>query len=675
MLDWNRFESLTGLPANNFEKLCRSIVRRQFGSLGILRELKNQPGVEFHITLNKDSSQFGIKDETVGWQCKWFEYRANGELTSSAKSQIQDSLDKTVKHLPSMSHWILWTHKTLSKVDQNWYYGLASSLGFKLYLWNADDIDSFLAGTSLELRNSYFGELALTRQILEQQHAEAVAPISSRWMKLTHQQTKEEREIRQSLGEPAAFDRFKSICSRLSKAKNAIVEVVDTADYCPWAAELKRFIGTCETVVGYADFFQSPVGAGDIDKIAAMVEASKTLLSVMIYKLMSKLRKFNLPLAIPVTNAVAYIKDTNAILQTVHESVTRSFIAILADAGGGKTQLAAALTAPQDNRAAGILLLGRDLRKGCTLDKLAAKYSFYGKAVESFNAILAALDAAAYRDNCRLPIVIDGLNEAEDPRDWKYLLAPIIERLKHYPNVLLVCTLRTGEKKRANSDSFSVTEGSREEFAKMALPENCHTLISKGFDGLTQQAVEAYFHHFKIVADPQLAPIDFFSHPLNLRIFCEVTNRKAQAPVHVTSFPASISTLFEKQIDHVAVRIAELPNLHRVYKKEDVLRAIFEFGVLLWECNTRSVCEDEFLDKVSLRGQNWDESFVNLLAQEGILFRDSAEQPHAYILTPVYDRLGGYLIASMLLHSHRGEAFERFVKQEDSIDAIFGGRE
>ena len=47
-------------------------------------------------------------------------------------------------------------------------------------------------------------------------------------------------------------------------------------------------------------------------------------------------------------------------------------VAVIADAGGGKTQLAAQLTAPQTNRPAGILLHGRDLRAGQGLDSLDA---------------------------------------------------------------------------------------------------------------------------------------------------------------------------------------------------------------------------------------------------------------------------------------------------------------
>ena len=43
---------------------------------------------------------------------------------------------------------------------------------------------------------------------------------------------------------------------------------------------------------------------------------------------------------------------------------------------------------------------------------------------------MAAVDAAAQRQNTKLPIVIDGLNEAEDPRDWKDLLSSLAVTLK-----------------------------------------------------------------------------------------------------------------------------------------------------------------------------------------------------------------------------------------------------
>jgi hypothetical protein len=177
MQDWSRFQNLPGADTENFEKLCRGVVRRHFGYLGPLHELKNQPGVEFYITLNEDHPSLAKKNGTVGWQNKWFSYKANGELTSGAKNQILHSLEKTKEHVSHINHWFLWTHQTLAKCDQDWYFGLQDNYDFTLHPWNQDHLEELLSGPALDLRNTYFGELALTHEMLLEQHEKSIAPI------------------------------------------------------------------------------------------------------------------------------------------------------------------------------------------------------------------------------------------------------------------------------------------------------------------------------------------------------------------------------------------------------------------------------------------------------------------------------------------------------------------
>ncbi|MCV5977671.1 hypothetical protein OFO29_35590, partial [Escherichia coli] len=88
---------------------------------------------------------------------KWFQYKSDGGLTTGAKSQIKHSLDTTKKYLPDLNVWILWTHKTLAKADQTWFYDLQTKYGFTLHLWNENDLESYLSGPATELRASYFG--------------------------------------------------------------------------------------------------------------------------------------------------------------------------------------------------------------------------------------------------------------------------------------------------------------------------------------------------------------------------------------------------------------------------------------------------------------------------------------------------------------------------------------
>jgi hypothetical protein len=71
-LDWTRFYSLPGDKTRNFENLCRSIVRLQYGRFGVFKALANQPGVEFHIKLT-ESCQLGDPSRWFGWQCKLYQ--------------------------------------------------------------------------------------------------------------------------------------------------------------------------------------------------------------------------------------------------------------------------------------------------------------------------------------------------------------------------------------------------------------------------------------------------------------------------------------------------------------------------------------------------------------------------------------------------------------------------
>ncbi len=674
MLNWERFKTLPGQAAINFEKLCRGIVRRHFGSQGPLHELKNQPGVEYYIQLNKDHARLGEKDDIVGWQCKWFQYNANKNLSASAKSQIVHSLEKTVEHVPDLKHWILWTHQTLTKVDQEWYYDLKVQYGFELYLWNEDDLDELLSGPAIDLRQSYFDELALTADMLAEQHKKSVAPVLSRWVHEAHQQMQLEHKARQVLGEPQAWVGFADVHSRFEKVISLINEAIIETEYSQWNTEIQDFATSCKMFSEICTVFYKSISGENLAQIDEFLQISENFSKHGIHIVLRRLRRANLPLALIITDALAYIKDIKELLATAHNLLANQFVAVVADAGGGKTQFSAEITAPRGNRPAGILLLGRALKSGGNLDTLVQTFIFYGQRVNNFEALISAVDSAGDRENCRLPIVIDGLNEAQDPRDWKPLLASILPVLKKYPNVVLICTLRTGERLRHYRNSgYSAGAESRECFARQALPDNSKIIESEGFDeGLTLKAIRAYFKLYKIEANPFSAPQDFFSHPLNLKIFCEVTNPKAEKTVQVNHFPSSVYSLFRQQMLYMAATIANMTNLARRYQESDIEKALYFLGKTLWEAGTRSVSEELFRKSSGYTVKGWEEDVVNLLAQEGILFRDNGDSPYDYLLTPVYDRLGGYLIADYLLKLKGNQEYSSWMQSENFIKVLFG---
>ncbi|MGH1439098.1 MAG: hypothetical protein ACRBBR_03210 [Cellvibrionaceae bacterium] len=676
MLDWSRFQNLPGADTENFEKLCRGVIRRNFGSLGPLRELKNQPGVEFHITLNEDHSRIGRKNETIGWQNKWFSYKANGELTSSAKQQILHSLDKTKEHVSQINHWFLWTHKILAKCDQDWFGELQQNYDFILHLWNQDDLDDLLSGPALDLRNSYFGELALTGEMLSDQHERSIAPIRNRWLHEVHQRMDAELQVRKVLGEKEAWDSFRNIANNLEEVSDEIKSSIDLHTYQLWQDELRVFHECCSDLIHSCKVFDKDICGDDIQDVMAMLDEASSSSRSDIHKTLMQLRSRNLPLSLTITNALAYIKDVKGLFKSAIELLSQQLIAIVADAGGGKTQLSVELTAPTPDRPAGIFILGRSLKKGMTLNDIANNFVFYQKQVNNFEALVSAINSVGERVDRRIPVVIDGLNESQDPREWKWLLESALPIIKKYPNVVMVCTLRTAEKSSKRHYGGAVRKqgnNGREGNAHQSLPESTYEILSQGYnEKLTYKAIKDYFKLYKIKADPINAPLRFFSHPLNLKIFCEVTNRKAQSEVRISHFPSSIYSLFREQMDHTANTIASFTNLSQKYQFEDVKKAIYFMGECGWQQNSRSISEDKFRNRLNHQLNDWDADIVNLLAQEGIVFRDEGQERYAYELTPVYDRLGGFIIAEYLLEKNAGKRLDGWVAESEVIEKLFG---
>ena len=219
-LNWSIFTGLPGGAEKNFELLCRAIVRRNFDSFGVFRALANQPGVEFHLKLDKRCDALGDPGRWWGWQCKWYDLPANGALGATRRANIEDGLRKTETHLPDLTDWVLWTRRTLTKDDQDWFSGLSSKM--KRHLWTGDEVDNLLTGQAAVLRGTYFGELVLTPDILREVHEQAVAPIRARWQPDVHHVGEAERELRRMLGESEAWDVLRVLTTDLRENAQSV---------------------------------------------------------------------------------------------------------------------------------------------------------------------------------------------------------------------------------------------------------------------------------------------------------------------------------------------------------------------------------------------------------------------------------------------------------------------
>lgn len=677
-LDWSKFNILPGDKAINFENLCRAVIRLHFGQYGQFEALKNQPGVEFHLNITHDCDTLGKIGRWYGWQCKFFTLTAAGKLRSSSKNKIKESIRKTLEHVPGITDWVLWLPYTLCKDDYNWYKSLKKELGieFKLHLWAKEDIETHLVGPGLLLKESYFGDLILTPEELHIRHTEAVQPIKSRWMKGIHQEVDAERYLRRVLLEPVAWDSMISVGESLKKSASIFLQKENHTSI-KLKDTLVPFAEACLKVSNMLLNFHVELEDVDFESIIQKFNEHNLLITIDIHAVPRKLRTWNHPLSLIATNALNDLRYAKRLFDEIKDKVQIGVLAVLAEAGGGKTQIAAQLTSKQSKRPAGILLHGRDLHKGENLDNLSRKYLINGKPVNSFESLIASLDSAGKRASCRLPIVIDGLNEAENPKDWKAPLASLQETMKRYQNVVVVCTLRTGEHKREIGID-RVTESSwddvnpRECFAVMSLPEDIEILEIEGFGKDELEAIKKYFHYYKIDSADMALPFDFFQHPLNLRIFCEISNPDRKSTFKVDYFPASLTPLFDEFIDNMCKRISEMPNLGNSYNYSDLKLYIYYLGIQLWESGSRDINESNFRDIAQDNNRPWRSQIVNLLVQEGLIFRNPGVEPGIYELSPVYDALGGFIIANSILLKYKSSSNFDWLNEKSFLDNITG---
>lgn len=648
-LNWDIFTGLPGSAEKNFELLCRGIVRLNFGSFGIFRALANQPGVEFHLKLDKRCELLGDPGRWWGWQCKWYDLVAGRSLGAARRAKIKDSLRKTEVHIPGLTDWVLWTRHALTKGDQRWFSELSSKM--QLHLWTSDDIDNLLSGQAAVLRNTYFGELILTPDLLRERHEQSVAPIRARWQPDVHHVGDAERELRRMLGELDAWDVLRALSSDL----RASAQAVETSPPVPplLTPVMTDVIAASRHSADTLDRVVEGIRSGDLDLLRDELSAQPRALPESVATAPRRLRAGNHRASLYVTNAVAGCHDAVRVLGDIEDAFSSRLIAVVAPAGCGKTHLAAQLTAGTTARLHGVLLHGRELHATHTLDDLARRVSVAAQPVPSMEALLAAVDAAGQRAHQRLLMFIDGLNESEDPRMWKPLLASLETTLAKYPYILLICTLRP-------------------EFVNDALPDETRRVEINDYGEETIEAIHEHFRYWKIDATDALLP-GFLRHPLTLRMFCEVTNPDRKQVVGVGAMPGSLTELFERYLEQVSIRVVELaPRAHRFYA-QDVNAAISTIANKLWELRTRSIAYGELRNLLGDTQRPWDQSLVRALEAEGVLLRLPSNGSDSFV--PVYDLLGGHIIANALLSKYGQNTFKAWIKKPSTTTLLAGNYE
>ncbi len=363
-----------------------------------------------------------------------------------------------------------------------------------------------------------------------------------------------------------------------------------------------------------------------------------------------QLRKRRLPAGLAVSGLAAEIRDVVRWLQQTQGDAAAPLLAVVGAAGLGKTHLAAQLTAPTARPTAGVFIQGGWLRTSGTLDDLARRIP--GLKVERFDNLLEALNSAGARAGTRIPLVVDGLNEAERPSEWRPLLNELVPALRDYPNVLVIITLR-------------------EALASRAVPDAATTISLEWDQPEVFDIVRTYFEHYLIDAYGAWLPTGMFNNPLFVRVYCEAANPLRDRPVGVEALPTSLIGVFELYRDGVIHRLADDPARVTI-PADQIKRRLADLARHMWTHRARRLPSDEAREILDAGESNWDESLFRRLEEEGVLFREEVDGSDDTETGIVFDRFAGYLIADALLGGMTYAEVEDRLAETSLWDSLLG---
>lgn len=637
-LPWQHFNELPGERWRNWELLCREILRRQYEHYGPILTRKHQPGVEFHLKVQRSGSELGPAGRHWGWQCKWFEpdaLRFNGSLRSDQRRSIEEAIAKTAAHLPTLTDWVLWTREKLSADDQRWFEALEAP--FALHQADEDTLTGMLTGRAEILRQTWFGELVLDPVTLDERWREAIAPIAGRYVNALHIETPGRSELAEYLPDPALLDRLTRLQGDLAQAEHEVSQAGQNSLFEPVRDLAHDVVGILSPARDHLVDIASAIAEGELPSASRVApdEEQRAAWEGLKDRIGETIDRRHRE-AFAFAQADRAVRAVEGFLSRLEKALQTPLLAVLGAAGAGKTHLAASLTDPH-GPVGGALILGQQFGGEIEDDDLARKAGIGTNRDE----LLEALEAVGVREGRRIPLVIDGLNESRDPRSWEVALSRLAERLKRLRHVIAIVTLRPS-------------------YRDLALPADAPTVEIQGFEGAENEAVSRFFDYYKIEADPRAIEWWRPSEPLLLSIFCRTVNPDREDRIGADDLPGSLHEVFDHYmqdaIDRIAGRLRADPR--------STQRALLRLAHRFFEEGKRALDADAVTEALEGgRCADWERSLRFQLEAEGILHRDIIGATEA--LAWSYDLLGGQLIAKAILarHPERGEVAKPSTKE------------
>ena len=661
-----------------FEHFCFHVASCMFEDYGKIEYFYNTPGSEFYIELKKPLT-FGGKTynqgDVLGWQAKYWRGAkddSNSPLDADHKKELRKGFEVSMSYRPNLKLWIVCTPGSF--VQKEWDKLVADlrtiNCSCDFASWHREIFEDFYLKNSSQFNGIfkyYFGEKFIGLNTLFEISCTTLEVLKRKYDVELHTASDFESSLLSVVDENVASQKINGFISRLKKHadNDRKMPILNTYDW-GYSKLSNRFINY------YQEDFELRYRL--IDKIYSLYYNRDNIVSKA-EELLSLIDEYcnNRQIRVQIVNEEfqqiysqghdeygglndyltelarrarvlesVLTKDDDFSKENLYSFLlllSRKYFQVFAKPGYGKTHLACSLTDNMLKRNKPVLFfMGSSFRNCDSFQSLVLERLGLNGSM-SFSDMLDCLDFLAKVHHCKLPIIIDGLNEtAPNEERWKEELPALKVLLDKHSHLLLVTTCRD------KTDYLQAIYGV-DNYTEV----DNHILLNGLVKEDLEVTVDKYFSKYEI-RNATVEDFGAFENPLLLKIFCITNKNKSNIVVNNYSLVSCMDDYSNQLLSNISMHKGKIDKLAKHKLEKNLHRASY----ILFENDTR------YLDFYNQFAKIFDDKVYDLI-NEGLCFtfeKNNGEEQVQY----TYDMVAGFHIAKSILH--------RCVKEEDLISFI-----
>lgn len=684
-IDWNKLNHLPKDADRSFEEFCHHVASHLYGQFGTLSYFYNTPGSEFYLELNKPLTIDGVDykaGDVIGWQAKFWRGEHDDENSSLDKNHItelENCFKTTVRYKGQIKLWIVCTPGFFVQIQWDKLYAKLKDIknDCDFASWHRVKFEDFYIKDHKSfngLFQYYFGDSFAIKKRLDEISEDTLSYLSKKFDVYIHTATDIEDALLSIVDNDKAkvwlVDCIKTIVHHVKDDDKRTIVPKGAWEYEHFSqrywdlyeqdfkeriklmTKLEVFLDNDECILAKVTEIKYL-----LDRYLEERKGRVEIINKELYTTYNEHKKDQIlagsinDMVSRVNNLEGYLtqqgNDGSICLLTLVNRLIKKDVSVFAEAGYGKTHFACSIASNMLNRDKPVFFVTGSKFRNCNtcesklLDLLQLPES------NTVTDMFDALDFVAEMYDCRLPIIIDGLNETMPQTSrWKEELPPLKRKIRERKNLLLITTCRE-----------------KEDYIRLIYDEDTYEKVENHIllPGIQQKnlisATKRYFRKYDIEPTNQAA-LSSFTNPLLLKVFCEVNKGRHDFELNDHTLATCMSDYSRQLTEKIAIENGKVSKV----KLHKIKEGLNQVAMTIWKKNDRQI---DFYTEFVVAFDDSTEDFLN----EGMCFIVERVGEHDKVQF-AYDLVAGFHVAqSIIVKFPNAEGFCQFV--EDNYEKLF----